>query len=382
MIGKVSQERIDNKFKIGIFAANCSGGIAATNIKERWIPTWENNLALAQMADQAGIEFMLPLGRWAGYGGKNDHNGVSFETLVWSAGLLAATSHITVFSTLHVALINPIFAAKQMVTADHIGKGRFGLNIVCGWNKEEFEMLGINLGAHEQRYELGEEWLKIVNKVWQETKPFDFNGKFFELKKVRANPKPIRQPRPIVMNAGQSGSGLEFAVRNADYLFRAVQKLSTAKSEIEQVKKLTKALNRKLDVFTNVYCVCRPTVREAEDFHHYYAVENVNEEAVERMYVGRGIKDDHNLSASVKADIKLRMAGGNSGYPLIGDPDTIVDKIKSLSEIGFSGIAMGLVNFLDELPYFQEEVLPRLEGLGLRQPIQPLEAQKGQINEN
>ena len=141
MTEKQKAQTPDNVFKIGLFAANCSGGIAATNVKERWQPTWQNNLELAQMADKAGLEFMLPLGRWAGYGGEHDHNGYSYETLIWAAGLLAATKNIFAFSTLHVAMINPVFAAKQMVTADHIGAGRFGLNIVCGWNAKEFGMM-------------------------------------------------------------------------------------------------------------------------------------------------------------------------------------------------------------------------------------------------
>ena len=55
-----------NKFKIGIFAANCSGGNSATAVPERWQATWEGNLKIAQMADAAGLEFMLPLGRWGG----------------------------------------------------------------------------------------------------------------------------------------------------------------------------------------------------------------------------------------------------------------------------------------------------------------------------
>ncbi len=368
MIESPASQAPENIFKIGLFAANCSGGIAATNVKERWLPTWQNNLDLARMADQAGLEFMLPLGRWAGYGGDGDHNGVSYETLTWAAGLLAATERITAFSTLHVALINPVFAAKQMVTADHIGAGRFGLNIVCGWNADEFGMMGIPLDEHGRRYELGQEWLDVVGKIWRENEPFDFDGKFFQLRGVRAEPKPVSRPRPLVMNAGQSGPGLDFAVRNADYLFRAIQGMDTAKSEIEAVTARSKALGRDVGVFTNAYCVCRPTVREAEEFHHYYAVENANEEAVERMFVDRGIRDNPQISDEVKAEIRLRMAGGNSAYPLIGDPDTIAGKLRSLSDVGFSGIAMGLVDYLGEFAYFRDEVLPRLERLGLRRP--------------
>ena len=158
----------DNGFKIGIFAANCSGGIACTTVPERWEPTWENNLEITRMADERGLDFMLPLGRWAGYGGMTDHNGTSFETLTWAGGLLASTKNILVFSTIHVALVHPVFAAKQMVTADHIGQGRFGLNIVCGWNEEEFRMFGLGLDEHERRYELGQEWLDIVKRIWTE----------------------------------------------------------------------------------------------------------------------------------------------------------------------------------------------------------------------
>ena len=40
-----------------------------------------------------------------------------------------------------------------MVTADHIGHGRFGLNVVSGWNPIEFGMMGVALGDHDGRYE-------------------------------------------------------------------------------------------------------------------------------------------------------------------------------------------------------------------------------------
>ena len=125
-----------------------------------------------------------------------------------------------------------------MVTADHIGKGRFGLNIVCGWNADEFNMFGISLEKHDRRYDLGQEWLEIVQRIWSEDKPFDFKGEFFQLENVRAQPKPVSTPKPIVMNAGQSGAGLEFAIRNADYLFRGIQ---TA----DGVAKTLRALNQK-----------------------------------------------------------------------------------------------------------------------------------------
>src|ERR687885_2253832 len=98
-----------NTFKLGLFGMNCSGGLTMTRAPERWDPSWENNLTAARLADEAGLEFLLPIGRWHGYRGQTDTEGTSWETLVWAAGLLASTRAISAFGTLHVAFVNPVF---------------------------------------------------------------------------------------------------------------------------------------------------------------------------------------------------------------------------------------------------------------------------------
>ena len=133
--------------------------------------------------------------------------GTSLETLTWAAGLLAATRELVVFGTVHVPLINPIFAAKQCITADQIGQGRFGLNIVSGWNAGEFEMFGVQLLEHDERYAYSEEWAAIVKRVWTEREPFDFTGKYFNLKGVMIKPKPYGDGRPLLLSAGSSRAG-------------------------------------------------------------------------------------------------------------------------------------------------------------------------------
>ena len=147
-----------NKLKLGLFGANCSSGRAVTKVPERWSGSWSDCLRLARMADDAGIEFMLPVGRWKGYGGDTDYQGETLETVTWAAGLLGATQRLTVFGTVHAPLIHPLIAAKQFVTADHIGEGRFGLNIVCGWNEGEFDMFGATMREHGARYDYAQEW--------------------------------------------------------------------------------------------------------------------------------------------------------------------------------------------------------------------------------
>lgn len=54
------------------------------------------------------------------------------------------------------------------------------------------------------------------------------------------------------------------------------------------------------------------------------------------------------------------------GYPFVGTPDRVADELAAISEAGMRGIAVSFINFLDEVPYFAAEVLPRLVRLGVR----------------
>src|SRR5205814_7406908 len=186
-----------NRLKLGLFGANCSSGRAMTMVPERWSGSWPDCVALAKMADEAGIEFMLPIGRWKGYGGVTDYQGETFETVTWAAGLLASTRRLVVFGTVHAALIAPLIAAKEFVTADHIGEGRFGLNLVCGWNEGEFEMFGATLRDHEARYAYAQEWLDVVKLAWSPREDFDFAGQFIRLRGGRAYPEPYGGTCPL-----------------------------------------------------------------------------------------------------------------------------------------------------------------------------------------
>jgi alkanesulfonate monooxygenase SsuD/methylene tetrahydromethanopterin reductase-like flavin-dependent oxidoreductase (luciferase family) len=134
-----------NRLKLGVFSTNADGGLAITDVPERWAAGWQDNLTAAQIADRAGLEFMLPIARWRGFGGRNRVREWSFETFTWAAALAAATEQIGLFMTVHVPLVHPLYAAKALATVDHISRGRAGLNIVCGWNPKEFGMFGTPL---------------------------------------------------------------------------------------------------------------------------------------------------------------------------------------------------------------------------------------------
>jgi FMNH2-dependent dimethyl sulfone monooxygenase len=355
-----------NRLSLGLFGMNCSGGLAVTTVPERWDASWENNQRLAQMADSAGVEFMLPLGRWKGYGGVTDHNGSNFETLTWASGILASTRYIMAFGTVHVSLFNPVVAAKQMATADLIGQGRFGLNIVCGWNSDEFDMLGIDLAEHEDRYDQGQEWIDIVTRAWSSAEAFDYDGSFYQVHKTDIHPKPYGGGRPLIVCAGNSERGRDFAARNADMMFTNIRTdLDEVPGSASALRELAGSYNRDINVFSNVAVVCRPTRKEAEEYFRYYAVDNADHGAVENMIVGRGLVKP-GISEEALQAARVRAAGGNGAKPIVGDPDQVTAEMKRLSECGISALAMGFTNYLEDFPYFRDEVIPRLTGAGLR----------------
>lgn len=357
---------LDGSFKIGLFGANLAGGLAATHVPERWRAAWTDNLKLASMADETGVDFLLPVARWTGYGTGDDafHQHV-LDSTIWATGLLALTKRITVFSTIHTAFTHPIVAAKHLVTADHVSSGRMGLNIVAGWNQPEYEMFGMELPEdHNDRYGYSQEWLDVVENLWSSREPFDFEGRFFQLKNVTGDPKPF-DGRPPILNAGGSPQGQAFAHRNADVLF-TVADVAADPDKIAGIKNAAKEKygRKSLGIFVVIYVVCRPTEAEALAYHQHYAVDHADDEAVERL-IDLHVKHSRTLPKEAFRQQKLRMAGGHGGYPVIGTPDQVAVQIAELAKAGIGGVAIGMVNYLDELPYFTQEVLPRLREMGL-----------------
>lgn len=313
----------EGQFILGTFASNCSSGMSVTNIPERWDNSWENNLALAHLLDDAGIDFMLPIARWIGYGGKSNFHGDVLETMTWATGLLAHTKRLNVISTVHTAANNPVVAAKQIVTIDKISGGRVGLNIVAGWNKPEYEALGLDLPAtHEERYGYAQEWFDIVKKLWGSTEAFDWDGKFWKLKNVLGEPRPSG-PVPIV-NAAGSGEGRAFAVRNADLLFTPAVDLERSAKEVAELKAQGQQVGRTVGVVSFSHVVCRPTEEEAKDFFRYFCEENADWTAVDNL-VGLQFAHAQSFPHDLLESIRLRMAAGHGGYLLVGTPRQVAD---------------------------------------------------------
>jgi len=357
-----------NQLRLGLFGANCSSGRTYAVLPERWQASWENNLKLAQMADEIGIECMVPIARWKGYGGDSNPNGSSFESIAWACGLLAATRRLHVFCTVHVPLHHPLVAAKQMATGDHIGRGRLGVNLVCGWNEDEFQMFGVTKKEHDARYAQGEEWWSIVKRVWSGEARFDFEGTYYRLHGVEGAPRPFGND-PVMMNAGSSETGRLFAIRHSDMHFDAVETPEASTARIAETKKLARERGRDIQVWTPVGIICRPAQKEAEDYLQH-VVDHADWGAIGYLAdmhakEGRRPSDPQRLVHS-GANPLARRALARGSCCVVGDPDAVVKEFSRLRAAGLDGLAINFVDYLKELPYFAAEVLPRLERLGLR----------------
>ena len=354
-----------NSLKLGLFGSNCSNGRSYTTVPERWDASWEHNVELAQLADQIGLECIVPIARWKGYGGQTNVNGSSFESITWACGLLAATEHIHVFCTVHVPLLHPIVAAKQMATVDHVGKGRLGVNVVCGWNDDEFGMFGVGKPEHDDRYEQGDEWWTIISRIWAGETPFDFNGRFYRLNNVQGEPRPYGHRRPAMMNAGSSPRGRDFAIQHSDMHFDGVRSPEASAARIAETKRKARQIEREVEVWTPVGIICRPTQAEADDYISYL-VEHADWGALGHLAHlhaadARDRTDEEGIHRRRGDEPTERQVLARGSYCAIGDADYVASELVRLHEIGFDGLVLNFVNYLDELPYFAQEVLPRVK---------------------
>jgi alkanesulfonate monooxygenase SsuD/methylene tetrahydromethanopterin reductase-like flavin-dependent oxidoreductase (luciferase family) len=352
-----------NRFKLGVFSFNADGGLTITRVPERWPATWEGIAATARLADAAGLEFLLPIARWKGFGGELNSRETSYETLTFAAALAGITKNIAVFSTVHVPMVHPVFAAKALATIDHASGGRAGLNIVCGWNPEEFDLFGLTVV--EDRYAQGLEWAEIINRIYTEPNPFDYHGRYYQLRNVSGKPLPVQRPRPVTLNAAFSPPGRNFAAHAADFLFTTFMDIDSGRSHIADMKARGQALGRDIGVFTTCHVVCRPTQAEAEAYYEHYAVAMQDTASVD-FYMSAKEKNSTSHDPEAYRLHRQRFAGGAGTYPLIGTPRHIADEMIRMSEAGFAGTTVSFVNFAEELPYFTAEVLPLLKEAGLR----------------
>lgn len=354
-----------NAFELGLFSFNVSGGLTQAK-SDIWDLSWEKNLELARLAEDAGLEFLLPLGRWSSvrpYTAERNDEGGAFETLTWAAGLLAATSRIAIFGTLHVGYVNPVFAAKQIVTAHHIGRGRFGLNVVSGTSPSDYAMFGIPFEDHDGRYDYTEEWVTVAKRIWTEAVPFDHTGKYFTLRGVLEKPKPFGGRQPMLISAGHSHRGRAFAVRHADALFTSITEYENAAAELSAARAMSDD-GESVPIYGSGHLICRTTRKETDEYYHHLVYDLGYWDGVEN-FVAQKTQNRTMPYTSIRA-LEERIISGGGTFLVRGDYDDVAQSFKQLHDAGMDGMAVALVDYIADFPALRDEVIPRMQRLGLR----------------
>ena len=361
----------ERALRLGTFSSNLSGGCAISTIDGVLEAKWDQTLELARMGDQMEFEALVPVGRWRGFGGETNFNGAGFECFTWAAGIGSATERAGLFVTSHVPTIHPVMAAKQAATIDHISGGRIALNIVTGWHAPEIEMFGAKQLPHDERYQVAQEWVDVVKKLWTAEDPFDYHGKYFHVVDARIAPKPLQGPHPAIMNAGGSGPGRHFGARNCDVVFvnadLAQQSPSAIRAKVDGFKRLAREeYGREIKVWTNAYIVQEDTEAEAKRFLDYYVNTKGDWTAADNLVTSMGMHSQSFAPETMQA-MKFHFIAGSAGYPIVGTKEQVADTLIALAdEGGLDGVLLSWPRYIQDMARFQAETYPLLVQAGVR----------------
>lgn len=355
-----------SRFKLAAFGFNVSGGCSMTSAEGTVEVDWPESVRIAQLAERVGFEAVIPVARWKGYGGDTNFNDRCFEPLAWAAGLASLTSRIQVFSTVHVPTLHPVRAAKETATIDHISGGRFGLNIVAGNNDSEIGMFESHLLDKAERYAVADEWITLVKRLWNED-TFDFKGEYYVAPGAHSEPKPRQRPGPVLMSAGASPTGSDFAARNADVHFTTLNDVSGIegiRAHVAELKANSRArYGREVKVMTGLHVACRDTEQEARDYFNYYVHEKGDWAGLHSLIKVLIPGSDGQPPTE---EIGINFVAGYGAIPLVGTPEQVVDQIVELADAGLDGATMSWVDYAYGLEQYERDLLPLLQEAGIR----------------
>jgi dimethylsulfone monooxygenase len=347
--------------KLGLFMPSVSYNTSISRYKpdpSDW--TFESNKRIALAAEDAGFDFLFPVSRWKGFGGEINFHGQSLETMTWASGLLAVTSTIEIFSTVHVPIFNPVVAAKMGATLDHISNGRWGINIISGWSTPEFEMMGIDLLDYDRRYERTEDFIKILKGLWtEEPGSFGFKSDHYTVRDGYVQPQPQRKPHPPIVNAGSSDVAKDMVARQCDWAFVAPMTLEQARDMAADFKARAATNNRTVRIVAMVLPIWSddPAHAEAE---RQKILDQIDWECLKNMTSNLG-----NQVSFEKHTLEM-MAYGTGSMPLIGTPRDVAEGLAALYKSGIDGVLMSYLDYYEDTLRFDREVLPILKELGVR----------------
>ena len=163
--------------------------------------TWENMLAVWRAADDIDLyesgwtfDHFYPI--------FSDSTGPCLEGWVTMTALAQATKRLRMGCLVTgIVYRHPAVLANMAATLDIVSGGRLELGIGAAWNEEECNAYGIELGSLKERFDRFDEACEVMVSLLTNTTT-TFEGRYFQLRDARCEPKPIQQPHPPICIGG------------------------------------------------------------------------------------------------------------------------------------------------------------------------------------
>ena len=206
-------------------------------------------MGLARLLEEGlfdGLFLADVLGIYDVHGGNGDaaiRNAVQvplLDPMLIVPAMAAATRHLGFGVTCNLAWESPALMARRFSTLDHLTKGRIGWNIVTGYLDSAARAMGLDRQmAHDDRYDLADEYMEIVYRLWEESwaadavkrdraagiyadpvrvKRITHQGRQYRLDAPHLV-EPSPQRTPVLYQAGASDRGRGFAAQHAECVF-------------------------------------------------------------------------------------------------------------------------------------------------------------------
>lgn len=341
----------------GVFLPVANGGWIVSATTPTLDGLYAQNRAAAVLADEIGLDFVMSMGKFRGFGGETDHWGTSLESVTLMAAIAEATKRVRIWATVHPLLQNPAVAAKMIATLDQISGGRAGLNIVAGAYKAEFDQMSAwdDSLSHDDRYALAEEWTTIVKRLWTEDS-VDFSGRYFTMKDCQSKPKPLARPRPELICAGMSDRGFQFSVREADACFIGGRSREEHREASRRAKRMAADLGRSVRTYAMCTVIHGSTDAAAQALVARYA-EGADIGAILAMLASWGVPADR-LQATA------RQQGAFMTQTVVGSPASCREQIEAfVTACELDGLMLIFPDYVEGLSMFGAEILPGLRGV-------------------
>lgn len=341
---------------MGIFLPIANGGWILSSTAPAIDGSFEYNRKAALLAEQHGLDFIMAMAKWRGYGGATEHWRYSIDSQITMAALAALTSRVKIWATVHTLLQNPAVTAKMMATLDQISNGRAGLNLVTGSYKGEFEQMDAwrDDVSHDQRYDLATEWIQIIKRLWSEDS-VTYDGKYFKMNDCQSDPKPA--VKPFLVCAGTSPVGMRFTANEMDAMFLGGKDDAEVAKVSSEVKAIAQAAGRSIKTYIMMTLVIGDTDEDAQAQAAHYR-EGFDEGAMHGMMRAYGFLD------SEIGKENAFTANARSGFlapRIIGSAQTIAARmIEMLDVCKIDGMMLIFPDYIKGVPLFAEKILPQI----------------------